>query len=112
VSAGAGQCRCEQGALDGQLPASLEPLLELLARRVAEWQLRLAPSMPASGADSPWLSVASAARYLDWPRQRLYKLSASGAIPHYKHERRLIFRRDELDEWLRGYAQAGRGTSG
>ena len=57
---------------------------------------------------SPWLSLDSAAAYLDWPRQRLYKLTARGEIPHYKHEGRLAFRRDELDSWLSAYAQGER----
>jgi len=95
-----------------ELAEALAQLVELLAERVARRQAELARESRLPQESSPWLSIESAARYLDWPRQRLYKLSASGAIPHYKHERRLIFRRDELDEWLRGYAQAGRGDSG
>ena len=45
---------------------------------------------------------------LDWPKQRLYKLSASGAIPHYKQEGRLLFNRGELEAWLRRYAEGAR----
>jgi len=41
-------------------------------------------------------------------RPSLYKLTAQGAIPHYKHEGRLAFRRDELDRWLERYAQGDR----
>ena len=51
-----------------------------------------------------WFSTATAAEYLDWPKARLYKLSARGEIPHYKHEGRLLFRRDELEAWLSRFA--------
>lgn len=98
--------------LPHELARALDQLVELIAERLVARQQQLVAEREQDGERSPWLSIESAARYLDWPRQRLYKLSASGAIPHYKHERRLIFRRDELDEWLRGYAQAGRGDSG
>jgi hypothetical protein len=42
--------------------------------------------------------------YLDWPRQRLYKLTAQDAIPHVKHDGRLLFHRDQLDRWLSQFA--------
>lgn len=54
-------------------------------------------------ATSPWMNVTTAAAHLDWPRQRLYKLAAQGAVPHYKHEGRLLFNRHELDRWLAGF---------
>jgi excisionase family DNA binding protein len=57
------------------------------------------------------MAIDTAAAYLDWPRQRLYKLTASGAIPHYKHEGRLLFHRHELDHWLRAYAEPARGLA-
>ena len=84
----------------------LEALADAVARRVVELQRR-EPAFAASEADerSPWLSAETASAYLDWPKQRLYKLTAQGAIPHYKHEGRLVFRRDELDRWLRRFAE-------
>ena len=82
--------------LVGRLAAELGPLFAAERARVAESER------------SPWLAIESAARYLDWPKQRLYKLCASGAIPHYKQEGRLLFRRDELDAWLLGFAQGER----
>ena len=54
------------------------------------------------------MGVAQAAAWLDWPRQRLYKLAATGEIPHFKQGGRLLFRRDELESWLRGYAEGSR----
>ena len=90
---------------DGDLTFSISPnLVEDLAGRVAE---RLADRFAAdpAAATSPWLNVQSAADYLDWPRERLYKLTASSEIPHYKHDGRILFRRDELDSWLADYQQ-------
>jgi excisionase family DNA binding protein len=81
----------------------LEPLLESLADRVARRLQELQPAAPEAG--SPGLNVKSAAAYLDWPAQRLYKLTAQGAIPHYKHDGRLLFHRAELDQWLSQHAQ-------
>ena len=96
--------------LTGSLPAelaALEPLIEALAQRIVELERELAPTDRIEER-SPWLSLERAAGYLDWPKQRLYKLTASGAIPHYKHEGRLLFHRDELDRWLRCFAQRER----
>ena len=84
---------------------ALEPLLEKLARRIVELEQELRSAQVSDGERSPWLSLLHAAVYLDWPRQRLYKLTAQGAIPHYKHEGRLLFNRDELEDWLRSFRQ-------
>lgn len=89
----------------------LEALLDLLADKVAQrllaaTQARTSREMGETRG-SPWLSVTSAAAYLDWPRQRLYKLTAQGAIPHYKQDGRLLFHRQELDHWLTQYRQGG-----
>jgi excisionase family DNA binding protein len=94
--------------LDG---SGFETLLDELAERIAaELVIRLAaerePGDP--GPSSAWMAIEKAAAYLDWPKQRLYKLSASGAIPHYKQEGRLLFHRDELDDWLRRFAEGSR----
>ena len=86
----------------------LEQLLESFAERVAQRLLELQREQQAAAAEaSPWMNVASAAAFLGWPKQRLYKLSAEGAIPHYKHDGRLLFNRHELDRWLGGFRQSG-----
>jgi excisionase family DNA binding protein len=90
------------------LIAFLEALTERIADGVLE-RLNEHISDDAPG-QSPWLSVESAAAYLDWPKQRLYRLTASGQIPHYKQEGRLLFHRRELDEWLAHFAQPARTT--
>jgi excisionase family DNA binding protein len=87
----------------GELEALLEWLAERIAERVCE---RLVDRQAVASTErSPWMGVEKAAEYLDWPRQRLYKLTASGEVPHYKHEGRLLFRSDELDRWLEQFAQ-------
>jgi excisionase family DNA binding protein len=88
-----------------------EPLIELLAAKVAERLIAATQAGETSEvgktARSPWMSVPTAAAYLDWPCQRLYKLTAQGAIPHYKQDGRLLFNRQELDRWLAEFRQPG-----
>lgn len=100
---------------DAATPEPGQPLPPHVAHAVAQLVDFIAAALAAThaqpqdaGAASPpstWLNIDSAAHYLDWPRQRLYKLTATGAIPHYKHDRRLLFRRDELDRWLSHHRQ-------
>jgi excisionase family DNA binding protein len=87
---------------------TLDQVVEAIAARVAERlaELQLAQSA-TSGEASPWMNIETAAAYLDWPKQRLYKLTAQGAIPHYKHDGRLLFHRHELDQWLASHRQSG-----
>ena len=90
----------------------LELLLDSLADRIARRLRDRQPPPPAEAAEtgSPWLGVRRAAAYLDWPPQRLYKLTAQGAIPHFKHDGRLLFHRDELDQWVLQHAQPATGS--
>jgi excisionase family DNA binding protein len=90
------------------LQTLIDHLIERVARRMIDLQRQ---AQPADEAQSPWMSIAKTADYLDWPRQRLYKLTASGAIPHYKHEGRLLFHRSELDRWLAQHAQPVSGLA-
>ncbi len=46
------------------------------------------------------MTLAEAAEYLRWPKKRLYKLTAAGAIPHRKHDHRILFHVGELEAWL------------
>jgi excisionase family DNA binding protein len=85
---------------------ALELLAEQIARRVSA---QLAEFEQARSEErSPWMAIETAAAWLDWPKQRLYKLTAQGAIPHYKHEGRLLFHRGELERWLQGFAEGER----
>ncbi|HCG01761.1 MAG TPA: hypothetical protein DEV93_14615 [Chloroflexi bacterium] len=93
------------------MTTALDTLLDQLADQIAARlvdQLRSGLTDRNDDQHTPWLSIEKAAAYLDWPKQRLYKLTAQGAIPHYKHDGRLLFRRDELDRWLRSHAQAAK----
>jgi len=48
-----------------------------------------------------WLDVGAAAEHLACPRSRIYALVSARRIPHHKDGSRLLFRREELDEWVR-----------
>jgi excisionase family DNA binding protein len=66
---------------------------------------RLAPIVAARiGNDSeqgPWLGVEDAASHLHCPRSRIYALVHARRIPFHKDGSRLLFRPEELDEWVR-----------
>ena len=49
----------------------------------------------------PWLDVEGAAQHLACPRSRIYALVSVRRIPYYKDGSRLLFRREELDDWVR-----------
>ena len=84
------------------LATALEQVAELLARRLADLQRNQLSDVEEP---SPWMGIEKAAAYLDWPKQRLYKLTAQAAIPHYKQDGRLLFHQQELDRWLAEFAQ-------
>jgi excisionase family DNA binding protein len=75
-------------------------LVEAIAQRVAELLREQAP--PAAEQPSPWLDLAGACAYLGFSRDRLYKLTAAGAIPCRKKRggQGLLFHREELDAWV------------
>jgi excisionase family DNA binding protein len=66
---------------------------------------RLAPILATRiGQDEQafsWLDVEGAAKHLACPRSRIYALVSVRRIPHYKDGSRLLFRREELDDWVR-----------
>ncbi len=71
--------------------------IEAIAERAAE--LVLTELRRSDATTSPWLAGAQAAAdHLGVSRARIYKQLA--AIPHHRHGARLMFRRDELDQWL------------
>ena len=87
----------------------LEREIGALIRRLAEvcadlllHQLAAEESRPAVSQDSPWLDFEGAQRYLGFSKDKLYKLTAAGAIPCRKKAggQGLIFHRDELDAWM------------
>ena len=73
------------------------PVPEALIDQVAEVVL----SRMASVQSWPeWMSVETAARYLDVPVERIRKLKDRGALPFYQEAPgcRVFFRRSELDK--------------
>jgi excisionase family DNA binding protein len=62
----------------------------------------IAAALPAErpSSKSPYMTLAEAADYLRWPKKRLYKLTAASAIPHRKHDHRILFPVGELEAWL------------
>ena len=74
----------------------LEAIAELVEARVLERLTDAAPAAPE------WLSVESAARYLDISPERVRKLIARRAIPYYQDAPgcRVFLRRRELDDCM------------
>jgi excisionase family DNA binding protein len=72
-------------------PATLDRLADALAERVA---MRVA-------ARSPWLSAREAADYLACPLSRVRKLTMTRELPAHHDGRRALYRREELDDFIR-----------
>ena len=47
-----------------------------------------------------WLSVEQAAEYTTFAVVTLRKMVYRGAIPFYRKGRRVVFKREELDNWM------------
>ncbi|MBD3638517.1 MAG: helix-turn-helix domain-containing protein [Crocinitomicaceae bacterium] len=53
------------------------------------------------------LNFNEACQYLELSQSHLYKLTSTGAIPHYKpNGKKIYFNRQELDEWLQRNRQS------
>ena len=72
-------------------------LLEAIAARAAE----LVGERQAPDDGDGWMTVAEAAEYLRCPKSRVYSLVSARRIPFEKDGSRTLFRRSELDEWVR-----------
>lgn len=70
--------------------------LDEIARRV----VALMGQAPTGDAD-PWMTVTDAARHMGCTTNRVYKLVAQESLPHYREGRRLLFKRSELDSFIR-----------
>ena len=55
----------------------------------------------ACRVQSPCLSAEQAAAYLQSPVSRVRKLTMSGDLPHEHDGRRVLYHRDELDQFIR-----------
>lgn len=56
---------------------------------------------------SPWLTAIEAAEYLRCPLSRIRKLTMTDELPVHRDGRRVLYRREELDE----YVEAGGAKS-
>jgi len=84
-----------------EITFALRPdVIEVIAQRAA-----VIVAETVGETRSPWLTVEEAAEYLRWSKNRVYKHVGKDGIPHRKHGRRLLFHRQELDEWLEGYRE-------
>lgn len=50
---------------------------------------------------TPWMTSAEASSYIRAPLSRIRKLTMTGEIPHHRDGRRVLFHRDELDQFIR-----------
>lgn len=71
----------------------------------------IAAALPAPTEAWPeWMSVQTAARYLDISPERLSKLKQRGTIPHHQEGGRgcrVFFKRVDLDAWMETLRRGG-----
>ena len=77
----------------------LDALATVLAARVAAM---VTDQLGEGDSGDAWMTTDQVADYLSWPKSRIYVYAERGELPHRKHERRLVFRRSEIDAWLAG----------
>lgn len=88
------------------IPAELvKVFVAELARLVA---LEALDGCATVGAQPEFMSVETAARYLDVSPERLRKLQARRKIPFYQEDVgcRVLFRRADLDQWMATFRNA------
>jgi excisionase family DNA binding protein len=66
--------------------------IDAIAERLVEF---------ASRESSPWMSAEEAAIYLRCPLSRIRKLTMTDELPHEKDGRRVLYHRNDLDEYIR-----------
>lgn len=69
--------------------------VEQIAERAAQLVIEHQPEQDS------WLDVAAAAERLRCPKSRIYALVSAKRIPHHRDGSRLLFKREELDEWVK-----------
>jgi len=73
----------------------LEEIIENTVRRVLT---EIAPH--SNSANSEFMDVSEAAKYLKIAKQTIYSFTSTSQIPYIKRGKRILFRKAELDEWL------------
>jgi excisionase family DNA binding protein len=91
-------------ALDSLISTLSATLLTVIRESVAQV---VADAVPTTSV-SPWLNTKAAAEYLCTTEQAIRALVKRGEIPvHRSPNARLLFRRNELDEWITTSTQGG-----
>jgi len=49
------------------------------------------------------LNISEVAEYLSMAKSSVYKMTSERSIPHFKTGKKLLFKRSELDEWIKQY---------
>lgn len=88
------------------LPTGLELVLSMstvgaLADALHERMSRSPITYDTAAMSSPWLTAQEAADHLRCPLSRVRKLSMTGTIPMHRDGGRFLFRRDEIDQWVK-----------
>jgi excisionase family DNA binding protein len=81
--------------------AAAAPAADLFDAVVAAATEAVLAVLPEPPAATPWLDVQGAAEHLCCSKHRIYTLVSMRRIPHQHEGARLLFDRDELDEWIR-----------
>ncbi len=77
-----------------QLP---DDLIEQIAELIAN---KLTGTLSQPTPPTPWLTPDAAALHLGCGKRRIYDLVADDRIPVHREGNRLLFHRDELDDWI------------
>lgn len=89
--------------------AALDELAEYVAERVVEVLADRLPAVQPSARSSPWLTPDEAAEYIRASRKRMYDLASQNRVPAHRDGSRLLFRREELDQYLLTEEERGLG---
>lgn len=98
----------ELSAIEVSVPDSVvEEIIDAVTQRVLD-----ALALKEQADHWPkWMSVDTAARYLDVSPERVRKLVARRELPFHQEGRgcRVLFSRSDLDDWMADFRQPGRG---
>ena len=64
---------------------------------------------PRGSEPGTWMRSVEVAQYLGWSRKSVYRRVARMAMPHYKVDGILLFKRNEVDAWLEHYREESSG---
>ncbi|MBW2986514.1 helix-turn-helix domain-containing protein [Candidatus Woesearchaeota archaeon] len=78
-----------------------EAIAKLLARTERIEELLSKQSSTTKNSPNKPLTIKEAAAFLNLAPQTLYGLTCKKTIPHYKKNKRLYFKQEELELWLK-----------